>query len=382
MEAGRQSRIYLDHQATTPLDPAVRSEMAPFWEESFGNPHATTYARAINAKRRVEGARERVAQAVGAGSRNIVFTSGATEANNLAILGTATAHTGRPRSGIVTQATEHPSVLEPVKALGKLGFKAAVVGVRPDGTVNLAELSARIDRNTLLVSIMLVNNETGVVQPIAQIAELCRQSGAIFHCDMAQALGRVPVNLRKLGTDLASISSHKSYGPQGIGALYVRNRSKVRIAPLHFGGGQEGRLRPGTLPLALCVGFGAAAKIASDLQPEFAVRMERWVKALLTRLNDLPDPPRLNTRNALRAPGCMSLMFPDRRTDDLIAALSELEFATGSACSANSRGVSHVLRAMRLTSAQAQSTLRLSLGRFTTQDEIRRIGDAFARVIK
>lgn len=377
-----RARIYLDHQATTPLDPAVRAEMAPFWEASFANPHATTYARAIAAKRQVERARERVARAVGANARDIVFTSGATEANNLALLGTAVASAGGgTRTGIVTQATEHPSVLEPVKVLGARGFGITVAGVHPDGTVDLDELAARIDRNTLLVSVMLVNNETGVLQPIARVAELCRRVGALLHCDMAQALGRVPVNLREIDVDLASISSHKSYGPQGIGALYVRRRAKARIAPVLFGGGQEGDLRPGTLPLALCVGFGAAAEIASGLQPEFAVRADGWAKDLLARFDNHPDCPRLNTRDAPRAPGCLSLMFPNRQADALIAALPELELATGSACHATRAATSHVLRAMRLTRAQAQSTLRLSLGRFTTEEDTRRVGDAFARAL-
>ena len=212
---GEFTRIYLDHQATTPLDPAVRAEMAPFWEELFANPHATTYARAIAAKRQVERARERVAQAVGANTGDIVFTSGATEANNLALLGSAAASADGSRTGIVTQATEHPSVLKPVKVLNVRGFDTTVVGVLRDGTVDLAELAAHIDRNTLLVSIMLVNNETGVIQPIARVAECCRRMGAILHCDMAQALGRVPINLRALNVDLASLSSHKSYGPTG-----------------------------------------------------------------------------------------------------------------------------------------------------------------------
>lgn len=377
----QRARIYLDNQATTPLDPAVREEMAPFWEEGFANPHATTYARAIDARRRVEHARGRVARAVGAPARDIVFTSGATEANNFALFGVAAASVGGKRNKIVTQATEHPSVLEPVKALGEQGFASTVVGVRTDGMVDMDALAAHIDRKTLLVSIMLVNNETGVIQPVAQVAEICRRVGALLHCDMAQALGRVPVNLRKLDVDFASISSHKSYGPQGVGALYVRRRPKARITPILFGGGQEGKLRPGTLPLALCVGFGAAAELAAKLQPGFATRANGWAEELLKRLDSLPAPPLLNTRKAPRAPGCLSLMFPGRQADALIAALPELEIATGSACHATRAGTSHVLRAMRLTRAEAQSTVRLSLGRFTTREEVRRIGDAFARAL-
>lgn len=369
--------IYLDHQATTPPDPEVLAEMEPFFGESFANPHATTYARAITAKRHVEGARERVAKAIGAPRNDIVFTSGATEANNLAILGTAAASKGTC-TGIVTQATEHPSVLEPVKALGTRGFTPTIVGVKPNGVIDLDALRAKVDRSTLMVSVMLVNNETGVIQPIAEVADICRRTGALLHCDMAQALGRIPVNVRKLDVDLASISSHKCYGPQGIGALYVRRRSKAAISPIMFGGGQEGALRPGTLPLALCVGFGAAAEKAAKLQPEFAVQANDWIKQLLVGFDGMTNPPRVNTHDAPRAPGCVSLAFPNHQADALIASLPELELATGSACHATRGATSHVLRAMKLTRTQAQSTIRLSLGRITTQEDVNRIGSAFA----
>lgn len=354
--------------------------MTPFLGASFANPHATTYERAITAKRHVEQARQRVARALGASSGDIVFTSGATEANNLALFGTATA-ASEARTKIVTQATEHASVLEPIKMLDARGFETTVVNVGQDGVVDLNTLAAAVDRRTLMVSIMLVNNETGVIQPIAEVANICRRVGALLHCDMAQALGRITVDMRKIDVDMASISSHKAYGPQGIGALYVRRRPKARIAPVTFGGGQEGGLRPGTLPLALCVGFGAAAELAAKLQPEFADRAGDWITSLLEGLDNIPNCPKVNTRDAPRVPGCLSLMFPNQQADELIAALPDLEIATGSACHATRAATSHVLRAMKLTRTQAQSTIRLSLGRFTTHKDVTRISDALTHIL-
>lgn len=375
----KMKTIYLDHQATTPLDPAVRTEMAPFLGPAFANPHAATYRRGIDAARHVERARERVAAAVGAARDEIVFTSGATEAGNLAILGVAGAPRKSARAGIVTQATEHPSVLEPVRALERRGFPVAVTGVRRDGTVDIDALAAAVDRRTLLASVMLVNNETGVVQPIREVAKICRRAGSLLHCDMAQALGRLPVRMKDLGVDFASLSSHKSYGPLGVGALYVRRAVRGKIVPVLHGGGQEGGLRPGTLPLALCVGFGAAAERADRMRAEFAERADEWVRDLLSRLEGGAVPPVVNTRDAPRAPGCLSLAFPGKTADALVAAMPELELGTGSACHARRGGTSHVLRAMRLPAKDAKGTIRLSIGRFTKKQDFRRVAAALGR---
>lgn len=371
--------IYLDHQATTPLDPTVREEMAPFLGPAFANPHAVTYRRGIDAARHVERARERIAAAVGAARDEIVFTSGATEACNLAILGAAGVPRKSVRTGVVTQATEHPAVLEPVRSLEGRGVPVTVTGVNRDGTVDLDALAAAVDRKTLLASIMLVNNETGVIQPVREAARICRRAGALLHCDMAQALGRLPVHVKELGVDLASLSSHKSYGPLGVGALYVRRRIRGKIAPVLHGGGQEDGLRPGTLPLALCVGFGAAAERADGMQAEFAARVEEWTQDLLFRLDGCAVPPVVNTRNAPRAPGCLSLAFPGKTADALLAAMPELELGTGSACHARRGGTSHVLRAMRLPAKEAKGTVRLSFGRFTKEQDFQRIAAALGR---
>ena len=255
--------VYLDHQATTPADPRVVTAMAPYWSDCFGNPHANTYSRGLTAKRAVEAGRRKLAAAVRATARDVVFTSGATEANNLAILGTARAAT-KSRHRVITQATEHSSVIEPIAELARQGFDVVTVGVHRDGLIKLDELAAALDRSSLLVSVMLVNNETGVLQPVREIVELCRRVGARVHTDCAQALGKVSVDVGALGVDLASFSSHKAYGPKGVGALFVRGLRSAKIRPITFGGGQEGGLRPGTIPVPLCVGFGEAARIASD----------------------------------------------------------------------------------------------------------------------
>ena len=310
------SGIYLDYQATTPVDPRVVEAMEPYYSEQFGNAHATTYRLGLDARRAAERARARLSGAIGASPRDVVFTSGATEANNIAILGTAAART-RGRRRVVTQATEHRSVLEPFSALYP-DFDVITVGVGRDGLIDLHELAEVVDEATLLVSVMLVNNETGVIQPVRQIAEICSDAGAILHSDCAQALGKVKVDVEDLGLDLASFSAHKVYGPKGVGALYVRKLRGAPIRPISFGGGQEGGLRPGTLPVPLCVGFGAAAEIAASEYTEVAKRLSSMESRLWGGLLRAMPQATLNGHATRRAPGCMSVHFPGWRADALI----------------------------------------------------------------
>ena len=260
--------IYLDYQATTPTDPRVVEAMLPYMSELFGNPHSVHHRYGWDAEAAVEQARSQVAALIGAEPREIVFTSGASESNNLAIKGAARFHKeSRPR--LVTLVTEHKCVLESCRRMEREGVEVTFLPVRADGLVDLKQLEDAVDERTALVSIMAVNNEIGVIQPIEEIGAICRAAGAYYHCDAAQAAGKIPLDVQAMGIDLLSISGHKLYGPKGIGALYVRRRPRVRIEPLFDGGGQERGLRSGTLPTPLCVGLGAACAIAAQEMPQF-----------------------------------------------------------------------------------------------------------------
>jgi cysteine desulfurase len=357
-----QLPVYLDHHATTPLDPRVLDAMLPYLTERFGNPHSAQHAYGWAADEAVERARAEVAVLIGARPEEIVFTSGATEANNLAIRGVA-AHAG-DRRGVLTCATEHPCVLETCRALRRDGFEVSELPVRPDGLIDRDHMRAALRPDTALVSIMTANHEIGVLQPLAEIAALCRERGALLHTDAAQAAGRVPLDVASLGVDLMSLSAHKLYGPKGIGALYVRRG--VRIAPLFAGGGQERGLRPGTLPTSLCVGFGKACGLA---QEELAAEAGR-VHALRDRLQDrlrarLPDI-RLNGAAEPRLPNNLNLCLPGVDAEDLLAELPELALATGAACASATQEPSPVLRALALSDEEIQGSIRIGLGRTTT----------------
>ena len=357
------TRVYLDHQATTPLDPRVEENMRPYQSDVFANPHGTTYRQSILASQAVERARWQVAQCIGVTASEVLFTSGATESNNLALQGLA--NFGSKRVKVVTQTTEHKSVLDTVSFLNTRGFQIDVVKVKESGVIDLDALNRVVDKDTLVVSVMLVNNETGVTQPIGQIAEICHLRGALLHCDCAQAVGRIPLNVTKLNMDLASFSAHKSYGPKGIGALYVNKNARSKIAPVYFGGGQEQGLRPGTLPVPLCVGMGSAFEIACAEQSAFAVKACRQTDSLRDFLDATDLNVRFNGEKESLAPGCMSVTLKGLPADTLISTWRKLELSTGSACESTKSQSSHVLRAMGLTRAEASSTIRLSVGRFT-----------------
>ena len=366
----RLRHIYLDNQATTPCDPRVLNLMLPWFTERFGNPHSAEHGMGHEAEAAVDTARAQVAALIGADPREIVLTSGATEANNLAIKGAArhAASMGDLRRRVITAATEHKCVLESVKDLAAEGFDPVVLPVDHDGLLDLNALSEALAVPTLLVSIMAVNNETGVVQDIAAIAALAHASGALFHTDAAQAVGKIPLDMAAMGVDLLSLSGHKLYGPKGIGALYVRRRPRVRLQPLFSGGGQERGLRSGTVPTPLAVGLGEACRLAGLEMAEESVRLAGLRNRLLDGLRGRIEV-HMNGSTARRIPGNLNLVFPLPALD-LIRAIPELCVSTGSACSSAALEPSYVLRAMGLDDAAAVRTLRIGLGRFTSAADV------------
>ncbi|HEX4259785.1 MAG TPA: aminotransferase class V-fold PLP-dependent enzyme [Acetobacteraceae bacterium] len=364
--------VYLDNQATTPCDPRVLAVMLPLFSEQFGNPHSVEHAMGRAAEAATETARAEVAALIGAEPREIIFTSGATEANNLAIKGAArhAAWMGNPRRRIITVATEHKCVLESAADLAREGFEPVVLPVRPDGTLDPAVLAAALAEPTLLVSVMAVNNETGVIQDVASLAALAHAAGALFHTDAAQAAGKIGLDVAGQTLDLVSISGHKLYGPKGVGALYVRRRPRVRLAPLLSGGGQERGLRSGTLPAPLLAGFGAACRIARAEMTEDAARITGLRGRLLAALGAAVPDLVVNGDHAEKIPGSLNLTFPRRDAAALMAACPDLCVSTGSACSSAAVEPSYVLRAMGLDPAAAGRSLRIGIGRFTSPADI------------
>ncbi|MBS0561884.1 MAG: aminotransferase class V-fold PLP-dependent enzyme [Proteobacteria bacterium] len=365
--------VYLDNQATTRCDPRVLAEMLPFFAEEYGNPHSAEHAMGRRAEAAVEAARGQVAALLGAEAREIVFTSGATESNNIAIKGAArfARAVDDPRRRIVTVATEHKCVLESVLDLRAEGFEAVILPVRRDGGLDPAALEAAVaERPTLLVSVMAANNETGVVQDIPALAAIAKRAGALFHTDAAQAAGKMRLALGEWNVDLASVSGHKMYGPKGVGALYVRRRPRVRLSPLFSGGGQERGLRSGTLAAALIVGLGEAARIAREEMEEEALRIAQLRAGLLRRLQEAIPGIAVNGSMEARLPGNLNLTFPGADAQDLMAALPDLCVSTGSACSSAEIEPSYVLRALGLSDEAAGRTLRIAIGRFTSPADI------------
>jgi cysteine desulfurase len=352
--------------------------MLPWFSEKFGNPHSVTHAYGREAEAAVEKARAEVAALIGAEPREIVFTSGATEANNLAVKGAARFHRPLGRDHIVILATEHKCVIESAKAMAREGCRLTVLPVDGAGLVDLAALAAAIDERTAVVSVMTANNEIGVLQPVVEIGALCRARGVLFHSDAAQAVGKMPVDVAAMTVDLLSISGHKIYGPKGVGALYVRRRPRARIEPLFDGGGQERGLRSGTLPAPLCVGFGAAARIAAAELGAESERLlglrRRFLAGIKARLPDV----RLNGDAERRLAGNLNLSFPGAPALALMAACPGIAVSTGSACTAAEVEPSYVLRALGLPDALAGATLRIGLGRYTTDLEVDFAVDALA----
>ena len=361
--------IYLDHHATTPPDPRVLAAMRPFWEENFANPASIEHALGRAAGEAIEQARAHIADLIAADPREIILTSGATESNNLAIKGAArfAAAQGTDRRRIVTVATEHKCVLESVRDLAAEGFEPVILPVDPNGLLDPHTLREALDDRTLLVSVMAVNNEIGVIQDLATLGALAKAAGALFHTDAAQAAGRIPLDVNEIQADLLSLSAHKVYGPKGIGALFVRRRPRVRLAPLLSGGGQERGLRSGTLPAPLVVGFGEAARIAAIEGMLESGRIAAQRNRFLTALRAAIPGLMLNAEDAPRVAGNASVAFPGNVTAQAImAAAPGLCVSTGSACSSAEVEPSYVLRAIGLDESRARATLRIGMGRFTS----------------
>ncbi len=375
--------IYLDNQSTTRLDPRVLEAMLPYFTEHFGNPHSTSHVYGRIAAEAIERARGKIAALIQADPREIVFTSGATEANNLAIKGAAhfaRAHPqgARPRDHIVTLATEHKCVLESCAQLEREGFAVTYLPVEPNGLVALDKLAAALTERTLLVSVLAAHNEIGVIQPLGAIGELCRSKGVLFHTDAAQAVGKIPLDVEAMHIDLMSISGHKIYGPKGVGVLYVRRRPRVRLLPLIDGGGQERGLRSGTLPTPLCVGLGHAATLAAAEMTEEAARLRGLSDRLYQGLERRVPGLGLNGDAKRRLAGNLNLTFPGIEALALIEACPTIAISTGSACTSATVEPSYVLRALGLSDALANSAIRIGLGRFNTAADVDFAVDALA----
>ena len=366
---GRKGPIYLDYQATTPTDSRVVEAMLPYFSEKFGNPHSTSHAFGWEAADAVDVARKQVADLIGAEPREIIFTSGATESNNLALKG-AGRYLHRKGNHVITTKAEHKCVLECCRQLESEGLRVTYLDVDERGLIDLTALEEAMEDDTLLVSIMAVNNETGVIQPMADIGAICRERGIYFHSDCAQAVGKIPLDVSEMNIDLMSISGHKLYGPMGIGVLYVRRRPRVRLQPLFDGGGQERGLRSGTLPAPLCVGMGKACALSAIEMPEEMSRLKTLRERLLARIVGAGCEVLVNGDMEQRFVGNLNLRFPGIRADELLIKLRGVAISTGSACTSTSVEPSYVLRAMGLTNEEAGASIRIGLGRFTTADEV------------
>jgi cysteine desulfurase len=362
--------VYLDNQATTRCDPRVVQAMLPWFTEHYGNPHSVEHVMGTEAEAAVEDARTQVAALIGADSKELLFTSGATESNNIAIKGAARFSGPGERRRIITVATEHKCVMESVADLAAEGFEPVYLPVRSDGLLAPDTLREALAIPTLLVSVMAVNNETGVIQDIPALAAIAKQTGALFHTDIAQAAGKIPLDLAGWKVDLASISGHKFYGPKGVGVLYVRRRPRVRLAPLFSGGGQERGLRSGTLPAPLIVGLGEACRLAAVEMADESARLASLRQRLLDRLTiDIPGLT-INGSMDARIPGNLNLTFPAATAAELMERIPDLCVSTGSACSSAAIEPSYVLRALGLSDEAAARTLRIGIGRFTSAADI------------
>jgi cysteine desulfurase len=370
--------IYLDYQATTPMDPRVLEAMMPYFTYKFGNPHSRSHSYGWEAEEGVEKARGQVAKLIGADDKEVIFTSGATESNNLAIRGVAEFYKDR-KNHIVTTVTEHKCVLDTCRHLEQNGFEVTYLPVQKNGLIDLDQLRAAITDKTVVVSIMAVNNEIGVIQPLEEIGRICREKKTFFHTDAAQAAGKIPLDVEAMNIDLMSISGHKIYGPKGIGALYVRRKPRVRLVPLIVGGGQERGFRSGTLPTPLCVGLGEAAEICLNEMGDEAKRLkklqERMLKGLNAKLTDLV----VNGDLEHRIPGNLNISFAYVEGESLMMGIKNLSVSSGSACTSASLEPSYVLRALGVEEEMAHTSLRIGLGRFTTEHEVDTAVDELTR---
>lgn len=373
--------LYLDYQATTPCDPRVVEKMVPYFYEKFGNAHSRNHIYGWESEEAVETARQQIADLIGANEKEIIFTSGATESNNLAIKGVAEFYKDK-KTHIITCVTEHKCILDTCRHLEQNGFSITYLPVNDKGLINLDELKAAITDQTAIVSIMAVNNEIGVIQPIAEIGKICRERNVFFHTDAAQAVGKIPLDVEAMNIDLLSISGHKFYGPKGIGALYVRRRPRVRLVPIINGGGQERGMRSGTLPTPLCVGLGEAARIAKAEMKDETARIQRLYDRFLANLRKELDDIYLNGDEKLRFPGNLNISFAYVEGESLMMAIKDLAVSSGSACTSASLEPSYVLRSLGVVEELAHTSLRIGIGRFTTESDIDRASADIIKAVK
>jgi cysteine desulfurase len=365
-----RARIYMDHHSTTPVDPRVLEAMLPYFTREFGNAASRSHAFGWRAEEAVESARESLGRIIGAGPQEIIFTSGATESDNLAIFGSAEAFRERGRH-LITGSTEHLAVLDCCRRLEKAGIEVTYLPVDGTGRVSPDDLRSAIRPDTFLISLMAANNEVGTLHPMAEIGKIAKEKGVLFHCDASQAVGKIPVDVGAMGIDLLSYTAHKLYGPKGIGALYVRRRNpRVRLFPMIHGGGHERGMRSGTLNVPGIVGFAKACEIAQQVMPEESVRLEglrnRLHRGILLELTDV----RLNGHAELRLPHNLNLSFAYVEGEALMLAMDDVAVSSGSACTSATQEPSHVLKAMGVSNELAHTSLRFGLGRFNTEEEV------------
>ena len=361
--------VYMDYQANTPMDPRVFEEMIPYFVEKFGNPHSRGHKYGWEAEAACEKAREQVADLIGANPKEIIFTSGATESNNMALKGIAKFY-GAKKNHIITCTTEHKCVIDTCRHLEREGMEVTYLPVDNEGIIDLEKLKKAITDKTAIVSIMAVNNEIGVIQPIKEIGAICRERGVFFHTDAAQAFGKIPLNVEEMNIDLMSISGHKIYGPKGVGALFVRRRPRVRLVPLINGGGQERGFRSGTLPVPMVVGLGKAAEIA---RLEMGAENERIAKLYDKLYNSLVSNIKdvyLNGHAEKRIKTNLNLSFAYIEGESMIMSIKDLAVSSGSACTSASLEPSYVLRAIGVGEDLAHTSIRFGIGRFTTEEEV------------
>ena len=374
--------VYLDYQATTPMDPRVFDVMKPYFLEKFGNPHSRSHAYGWEAEEAVEVAREQVAKLIGATGKEIIFTSGATESNNLALKGVMHFY-GKEKPHMVTVVTEHKCVLDTARHLEQEGFKITYLPVQKNGLIDLEELRKVVTDKTAIVSVMAVNNEIGVIQPLKEIGAICRAKGAFFHTDAAQAFGKIPLDVDDMQIDLMSISGHKIYGPKGVGALYVRRKNpRVRLQAMIDGGGQERGMRSGTLPTPLVVGLGAAAEIAGKEMVSENARLTKMAKHFRDEIHKAIPHVFLNGDAVSRIPGNINLSFSYIEGESMIMAIKDLAVSSGSACTSASLEPSYVLRALGLEDEMAHTSIRFGFGRFTTDEEVEFAIDTVKKHVK
>jgi len=374
--------VYMDNHATTAVDPRVLDAMLPYFTEKYGNAASRNHEFGWKAEEAVESARGQIARLIHASPREIVFTSGATESNNLAIKGVAEAHRAKGNH-IVTQATEHKAVLDTCKRLEKYGFEVTYLPVDRDGLIDLESLRRAITPKTILISIMHANNEIGVIQPIEQIGKIAKEEKVLFHVDAAQSVGKIAVDVEKFGVDLISISAHKLYGPKGVGVLYVRRKDpRVELAPMIDGGGHERGLRSGTLNVPGIVGFGKASEICQKEMTEESERLRRLRDKLNDAITSRLDDTFLNGSMAHRLPNNLNLSFVGVEGDALLMGINDVAVSSGSACTTATLEPSHVLRALGVPEDLAHSSIRFGLGRFNTEEEVDYVANRVVETVK